>query len=65
VQNREELRKIGQDKSFKKISMLREGKKYHFRRGGGGINIVFGPKSRPPGSGLFAHPPVPDASACE
>jgi hypothetical protein len=26
---------------------MSEGKKYNFQKGGGGINIVFGPKYRP------------------
>jgi hypothetical protein len=29
------------------MTCRREGEKYHFQKGGGGINIVFGPKYRP------------------
>jgi hypothetical protein len=45
MQNREELRQKGHDRSRKMTSRER-GKKYHLQRGGG-INIVFGPKYRP------------------
>ncbi len=45
MQNREELRKKGHDGSRKTTS--REGEKISFSEGGGGINIVFGPKYRP------------------
>ncbi len=31
-----------------------KGKKYHFQNGGGGINIVFGPKYRPLLSSVYA-----------
>jgi hypothetical protein len=47
MQNREELRQKGHDGS-RKTKCRERGKKYHFQKGGGGgINIVFGPKYRP------------------
>jgi hypothetical protein len=46
MQNREELRQKGHNGS-KKNSMSREGEKYHFQKGGG-INVFFGPKYKPP-----------------
>ncbi len=46
MQNREELQQKGHDGS-RKTTCRERGKKYHFQRGGGGINIVFGPKYRP------------------
>jgi hypothetical protein len=46
MQNREELRKNGQNGSRKTVS--REGEKISFSEGGGGINILLGPKYRPP-----------------
>jgi hypothetical protein len=47
MQNREELRKKGHDGS-RKMACHERGKKYHFQKeGGGGTNIVFGPKYRP------------------
>jgi hypothetical protein len=33
--------------AVKKQHIVRGGRKYHFQRGGGGINIVFEPKYRP------------------
>jgi hypothetical protein len=46
MQNRLNVRQKDYDGSQK--TMCRErGKKYHFQKGGGGINIVFGPKYRP------------------
>jgi hypothetical protein len=50
MQNREELRQKGHDGS-RKTKCRERGKKYHFQKGGGGINIVFGPKYRPLGKG--------------
>ncbi len=46
MQNREELRQKGHDGS-RKMTCRERGKNIIFRRGGGGINIVFGPKYRP------------------
>jgi hypothetical protein len=48
MQNREELRQKGHDGS-RKITCPETGKKYNFRKEGGGrgINIVFRPKYRP------------------
>jgi hypothetical protein len=46
MQNWEELRQKSHDGSRKRTCRER-GKKYHFQKGGGGINIVFGPKYRP------------------
>jgi hypothetical protein len=46
MQNREEFRQKGHDES-RKMTCPERGKKYHFQKGGGGINIVFGPKYRP------------------
>jgi hypothetical protein len=46
MQNREELRKKGLVGS-RKTTCRERGKKYHFQKGGGGKNIVFGPKYRP------------------
>jgi hypothetical protein len=45
MQNKEELRQKGNDRSRK--TMCRQGGKISFAEGGGGINIVFGPKYRP------------------
>jgi hypothetical protein len=45
MQNREELRQKGHDRS-RKTTCRERGKNIIFRRGGG-INIVFGPKYRP------------------
>jgi hypothetical protein len=45
MQNREELRE--KDTKSKKNDALQEEEKHHFRKGGG-INIVFRPKYRPP-----------------
>jgi hypothetical protein len=46
MQNREELRQKSHNGS-QKNDVSREGKKYHFQKGG--INIVFGLKYRPLG----------------
>jgi hypothetical protein len=46
MQNWEELRQKGHDGS-RKTTCSERGENIIFRRGGGGINIVFGPKYRP------------------
>jgi hypothetical protein len=45
MQNREELRQKGHDGS-RKTTCRKRGKKLLFSEGGGGINIIFGPKYR-------------------
>jgi hypothetical protein len=45
MQNRLNVRQKGHDGSQKK-TCRESGKKYHFQKGGGGINIIFGPKYR-------------------
>jgi hypothetical protein len=46
MQNREILRKKGHDGS-QKMTCRKRGEKISSSEGGGGINIVFGPKYRP------------------
>jgi hypothetical protein len=46
MQNMEEIRQKGQNGS-RKTTCRERGENYHFQKGGGGINIIFGPKYRP------------------
>jgi hypothetical protein len=46
MQNGEELQQKGHNRS-RKTTCRERGEKYHFQKGGGGINIVFGLKYRP------------------
>jgi hypothetical protein len=60
MQNREELRQKGHDGS-RKMTCHEVGKIFSLSEGGGGINIVFGPKCSPmmkTASGFFQRTPM-------